>query len=415
MQKLFIPTILALLLAQGSFASWPQFLGPDRNGIADEKTTIRIPGETEEFATLWKIKVGAGRAGPVVSGNKVLLHHRIDNEEILDALDVETGKTLWRSSHACTYVDSYGMDPGPKSTPTIIDGKVYTYGIQGLLACTDFETGKNIWKVDTLKQYQSKKGFFGRCSSPLVENGLVLLNLGGRHQGKGAGVAAFKVDSGKLVWHATDHEGSYASPIATTINGKRTAIFFTREGLVGATLGKPGTVPSLLFQNHYRPAMHASVNAASAISFGGNKVFASTCYRVGATVWEVGKDGKLSQVWKAQDAMDCHFSTPVMYKGRLYGMHGRQEDGMQARCIEPGTGKVLWTSGRMDSGCLLVADGKLVILLESGELIIADAQRGGYKELSRRQVLGKGRSYPAISGGRLYARDERNMIALKLN
>lgn len=405
----------ALTFFTGTHATWTQFMGPERNGIASAETTIRIPAETHEFPRPWKIKVGAGRAAPVTTGDRVLLHHRIGDEEILDALDARTGKSIWRHAYPCTYVDSFGMDPGPKSTPTIVGDKVYTYGIQGMLACTALETGKKIWSVDTLGKYKSQKGFFGRCSSPLVENGLVLINLGGRNEGKGAGVAAFKAETGELVWHDTDHEGSYASPVAATIHGRRTAIFFTREGLVGATLGKPGTTPSTLFGNHYRPAMHASVNAASAVPLGGNRVFASTCYRVGSTVWEISENGRLKEIWKAQEVLDCHFATPILYKGHLYGMHGRQEDGMKARCIDPGTGRVLWTTGRMSPGCMILADGKLVILLESGELVLADASPKGYRELARRQILGTGRSYPAISKGHLYARDERNLVALKLD
>ena len=407
--------LIFLILIKSTHGSWPQFLGPERNGIALSETKIRIPSETEEFVQLWKFKIGEGHAGPVVSDGKVLLHHRIGNEEILVALNSKTGRLLWKSAHPCSHTDNYGKDHGPKSTPTITNGKVYTYGIGGLLACTDLKTGEPLWSVDTVKQYKSAKGFFGRCSSPLVENGLVLINLGGQHAGKGAGVAAFKAETGKLVWYSTDHEGSYASPVATTIHGRRTAIFFTREGLVGATLGKPGSSPSTIFQNDYRPAMFASVNAASAVPFGGDKIFASTCYSVGAGVWQLSQDGKLTRLWQKEGILDCHFATPILHEGHLYGMHGRQEDAMQARCIDPHTGKVLWASGRMSPGCLLIADGKLVIFLETGEMVLAEASAKGYRELARRQILSAGRSYPAISGGRLYARDERNLIALKLD
>ena len=396
-------------------AEWPQFLGPQRNGIADKSTQIKIPNATGEFSQLWKISAGDGHAGPVVVDQKVLLHHRYGDEEILEAFDSNTGKSIWKNSHPCRHSGSYDRNLGTKSTPTVHDGKVYAYGIGGMLSCTNLNTGENLWNIDTARQFQTAKGFFGRCSSPLVYNGLVMLNLGGRHGGKGAGVAAFDCNTGKLIWQATDHEGSYASPIKAKLQGKDTAVFFTREGLVGATFGKLGKPLTAVFDIHFRPAMHASVNAASAVPFGKNRIFASTCYGVGGGAWELEPSGKLRELWQKTNVLDCHFATPILYEEHLYGMHGRQEDAMKVRCIDPATGNILWSSPGMTPGCLLIADSKLVILLESGELVIAEAKTTGFKELTRRQILGTGRSYPAISEGKLYARDDKKLLALKLN
>ena len=147
--------LIFLILIKSTHGSWPQFLGPERNGIALSETKIRIPSETEEFVQLWKFKIGEGHAGPVVSDGKVLLHHRIGNEEILVALNSKTGRILWKSAHPCSHTDNYGKDHGPKSTPTITNEKVYTYGIGGLLACTDLKTGKHIWSVNTAVKYKS--------------------------------------------------------------------------------------------------------------------------------------------------------------------------------------------------------------------------------------------------------------------
>lgn len=405
--------VLLIFLSSNLNADWPQFLGPDRNGIADSETTIRILSDTEEYPTLWKIKVGDGHSSPVVSNGKVVLHHRIGATEVLQAFDSKSGQSIWKVEQPSNHRDSYDSNLGPKSTPVIDSNKVYSYGVGGQLTCTDLETGKILWTHDAAKEFRSDKGFFGRCSSPMVANGLVLLNLGGQQDGKGAGVAAFDAKTGKMVWQATEHEASYASPIQANLNGKDTAIFFTREGLVGATLNEKN--PKLLFDTYYRPAMHASVNAASAVHCGDNKIFASTCYGVGAATWEVTSDGKLKQLWKKQDLLDCHFATPVFYKGHLYGIHGRQESGTQIRCIDPNKGELLWTTRTMSPGLLLIADNKLVTLLESGELLIAEATTKGFKELARRQILGSGRSYPAISNSVLYARDNSNLVAIKLD
>ena len=404
---------LSLLLPSLLFADWPQYLGPDRNGIASDTTKIRLLSETEDYSTLWKVKVGDGHSSPVVADGKAVLHHRIGENEILQAFDSKTGKTLWKVEQHCSHSDSFDSNLGPKSTPTIAGKKVYSFGVGGQLTCTELETGKILWTHNAAEQFRSGKGFFGRCSSPIVHNNLVLLNLGGRQNAKGAGVAAFDATTGKLVWQATDHEASYASPILANLHNKPTAVFFTREGLVGATLANK--TPNLLFDTYYRPTMHASVNAASAVHCGDNKLFASTCYGVGAALWEVAPDGKLQQLWQKQDLLDCHFATPVFHKGHLYGIHGRQESGTQIRCIDPAKGKLLWTTRTMTHGLLLIADNKLITLLESGELLIAKATPKGYQELARRQILGSGRSYPAISNSTLYARDNRNLVAIKLD
>ncbi len=408
-------TLLPILLFPGLLlADWPQFIGPGRNGIAGEDTKVIIPSETEDFQRLWKVKVGEGHSSPVVKGDKVLLHHFTGNQETLEALDRTTGKSLWKSGQPAKPGRNYDSNTGPKSTPCIAGDKVYSFGLGGLLTCTALDTGKILWTHDTAGKFRSDNGFFGHCSSPMAANGLVFLNLGGKEGSKGAGIAAFDAETGKLTWHATDHEASYASPILANLQGKSTTVFFTREGLVGATLD-PGKAPQTIFDTHYRPQMHASVNAASPVICGENRIFASTCYGVGAGVWEVQADGKLTQTWQKEGLLDCHFATPIYYKGHLYGIHGRQEQGTQIRCIDPATGKQLWTSPRMEHGLPLIADGKLLTLLESGELLIAEATPKGYKELARRQILGTGRAYPAISSGILFARDNSSLAAFKLD
>ena len=172
-------------------ADWPQFLGPQRNGIADKSTQIKIPNPTGEFSQLWKISAGDGHAGPVVVDQKVLLHHRYGDEEILEAFDSNTGKSIWKNSHPCRHAGAMIATLGQSQLQLSTTEKSDAYGIGGMLSCTNLNTGENLWNIDTARQFQTAKGFFGRCSSPLVYNGLVMLNLGGRHGGKGAGVAAF--------------------------------------------------------------------------------------------------------------------------------------------------------------------------------------------------------------------------------
>src|SRR5207249_4785033 len=156
-------------------------------------------------------KIGAGFSGPVVAAGKLILFHRIDDKETVECLDAEKGMRLWSSSYPTHYRDDFGFDEGPRATPAIAEGRVYTYGAEGVVSCWNLADGKKLWSVDGNKEYGAPKGFFGIACSPLVEGDSVLLNIGGRD---GAGIVAFDKATGKVRWKATDQEASYSSPVA---------------------------------------------------------------------------------------------------------------------------------------------------------------------------------------------------------
>ena len=162
----------------GAAPDWPQFLGPARNGVYSGPPLA----ETWPAAgprKVWQKSVGQGFAGPVVVGDRVILFHRVGNEEVVEALDARTGKAHWRYAYTTAYRDDFGFDEGPRAVPVVANGRVYTFGAEGQLHAIDVATGKRIWSVDTMRRFGVRKGFFGAAGSPLVEDGRVIANIGG--------------------------------------------------------------------------------------------------------------------------------------------------------------------------------------------------------------------------------------------
>jgi outer membrane protein assembly factor BamB len=396
---LFLAACLALA------ADWPQFLGPNRNGVSPE-TGLLGTWPRGGPPVVWQRPLGSGFSGPVVAGGgRLVLVHRSGDKEIVACIDAATGKDHWQFAYPSSYRDDYGKGDGPRSTPLIADNHVYTLGAEGQLHCVDLATGKETWQRSLNAEYQVPKGFFGVATSPLVEGKLLLLNVGG----KGAGIVAFDKDTGKEVWRATNHEASYSSPVAATLNGNRQVVFFTREGLV---LLDPRT-GAVNYSKHWRSRMHASVNAATPLVTGG-LIFLSACYGTGAILLEVTRD-HIQELWKSDEVMSTHYNTCVQSKGFLYGFHGRQEEGAKLRCVELKTGKVQWTDDHAGCGSLILAQDNLIILNEHGQLILVEATPVSYKEKARAQVLtAPCRSPLALAEGLLYGRDSKKVVCWNL-
>src|SRR5712691_9676943 len=187
--------LLPLLLVA---ADWPQFLGPTRDGQSPETGLAREwPGGGP--AKLWDAEIGAGFSGPVVAGGKVLLFHRVGDEEVLQCWNAADGKLLWKYAVATGYVDDFGFDEGPRATPSIADGRVYTLSAEGRISCISLEDGKKVWDRQLAVNYPFAKGYFGVATSPLVDAKRIYVNIGS----KGAGVIALDRDTGKEIWKAT--------------------------------------------------------------------------------------------------------------------------------------------------------------------------------------------------------------------
>ncbi len=396
--------VAVLSTAALSAQDWPQILGPNRNGIYTGPPIVpSFPRSGPP--QMWTREVGAGFAGPVVSGNRLVLFHRVNNRETVEAMDALTGKTTWVFDYPTSYRDDVGFDEGPRAPPGIAGGRVFPHGADGLLHGLDFATGKMLWSVDTRKTFDAPKGYFGVASSPVVDGNKVLVNVGGKQ----GGIVAFDAASGKTLWTSTADEASYSSPIVADIGGQHTAVFFTRTGLV-ALDPADGKVR---YQMRWRSRQAASVNAATPIVTG-DQIFLSASYSTGATLLKVA-NSQVTQVWSGEESMSNHYSTSVLKDGYLYGFDGRQEFGQTLRCVELATGKVMWNVDGFGAGSLLIAGDTLVIMRESGELALAPASPKAFRFAARAPLMkGVVRAYPALAGGRYYVRNDRQLAAFDL-
>jgi outer membrane protein assembly factor BamB len=396
---------LAVLLGTTLLAAdWPQYLGPTRNGVYTGPP-LNETWPTSGPRVVWKKAVGAGLSGPVVVDGKAILFHRVGDREVVEALNATTGATIWQYGYPSTYRDDFGFDEGPRAVPVVSRGIVYTFGAEGQLHAVDLASGTRVWSEDTMRRFGVPKNFFGTAGSPIVEDGRVIANIGG----KDAGIVAFDAKTGTLLWKATSDAASYSSGITTTIAGARTAIFLTRNGIVMIDPAS-GHVKA---QQTWRARAAASVNVATPL-IAGDLMFVSAEYGPGAGVFRLG-EGSLTRVWSSDESLSTHYATAVLKDGVLYGYHGRQEFGPSLRAVDLHTGTVRWSVDQFRAGSITLAGDRLVILRESGELVLAAATPEAYRPLAKAQVLpGTVRAFPAIANGLLYLRNGETLACLDL-
>ncbi len=390
----------AALVLTAAAADWPGFLGPTRDGVSPE-TGLLDSWPAKGPPLVWEREVGEGYAGPAVADGAVVLFHRVGGDEVVECLDAATGKGRWKFAYPSAYRDDFGKGDGPRATPLIAGGSVFTLGAGNVLSCVQLATGRRLWQRDLAADYRPRPGFFGVGTTPLLEAGRLLVNVGAR----GAGVVAFDPANGKELWRSTDQGASYSSPVAATVGGVRHAIFFTREGV----LSLDPSNGAVRFARRWRSRLDASVNAATPL-VAGDRVFVTASYGTGALLLRCTKDGA-EEVWKGGDVLSSQYVTPVVRDGFLYGCDGRQDAGsVTLRCLELATGKVRWSKESFGCASLTVADGRLLLLTDEGELALADCSPNAYRERARAAILAAPvRAYPALSGGRLYARDARRL------
>jgi outer membrane protein assembly factor BamB len=211
------------------------------------------------------------------------------------------------------------------------------------------------------------------------------------------------------VWSATEDDASYSSGVVATIGGRRSAVFLTRDNLIGFDVA----TGAIQFQRRWRARVAASVNAATPLVIG-DSIFVSAQYGPGAGVLRV-EESKLAEVWASDDVLSNHYATSVYHDGYLYGYHGRQEFGPSLRAVEFKTGTVKWSVEQFRAGSITLVGDKLLIIREGGEMILAPATPQGFKPIARAQVLpGVVRPFPAIADGFVYVRNENTLVCLDL-
>ena len=384
-------------------ADWPQFLGPRRDGTAADQGLRKTLDD--RLQATWRRPVGAGVSGPVVAGEVVYLFQQVGDDETLVAFDAATGAERWRLGYPCDYAGGMFREKGPRATPCVAGDVIVTFGAAGVLQAVGRE-GKLRWRRNLHQEYDVPEGYFGASGSPLVHEGLALLNLGGAK----AGLAAFHLKDGKSAWTATEDGASYASPIVAELAGKPTALFLARTGLHGVD---PATGAERFF-TRFRARMEASVNAATPLARG-NEILLSAAYGVGSTLLDAG--GATPRViWREEDVLVCHFNTPVRVGDFVYGIHGRHESHPSLQCADWRTGKPRWTVAGFGSAHAIAADGKLWLMREDGALALAEAMPTAHRSLGQTPLFRDGpvRAHPALADGYLYVRGPQELLRVSL-
>ena len=423
---------------------WPQFLGPRGTGISGE-TGLLDKWPQAGPPVVWAMRLGTGYSAPSVLGNLLVAFHRQGNEEIVEAFRADDGDFLWRYAYATSYEDPYGYNNGPRCSPLLTATRCYTFGAEGRLSCLELQTGKPVWTLDTATEFNIPMAFFGVGSTPILEGGLLIVMVGGQLN---SGMVAFDAETGKIAWenvglksweepgvryHRDNKLASYSSPLAVTIHGKRHLLCLMRPGLVSLD-PKSGEIN---FSQFFRSALRDSVNAARPVVVG-DQIFLSAAYDVGALLLKVKADGRHADtVWQDELSMQNHWTTSIYHHGYLYGFSGRHEAGSTFRCIEFQTGKLKWETvdvnandtpdpkdGRGTSepkfygrGSAVLADGKLIVLGERGNLALVELNPEKFVEISRAtlpRMKYPSWAAPVLSRQRLYLRDEDDLICLDL-
>ena len=394
--------LAALLLASlASAADWPQFLGSNRDSASPEK----VPVWKEKPKELWKQPVGEAHSSPVVANGMVYAFYKVKDQEAdaLAAFDAKTGEKKWEKSYERDkFSNVFGN--GPRGTPTVSGDKVYSLGSTGVLACWDAKTGDLKWKLDTLKEFKAGNLVFGVSTSPTVVGQHVVVMVGG----KGAGIVGVDKDTGKVAWKVTDDRASYASPIV--VGGtKPELVFLTGDNLRavsadGKEVWKQPFVDKLL-ESSTTPVKAGNLYLAGSVTVGS----------IGVNV----EDGKPKQVWK-NDKLTCYFSTPIVVGDYLYMVNGaatRRSPTITLRCVEAKTGEIKWEKGNVGkyhAALVKTGDGHLLFLDDYGNLSLVKPDPKQYTELAKAKVCGDTWAHPALSDGKLYVRDDKNLICLQV-
>ena len=396
--------LIAMFIALPAFAAdWPQFLGPNRDSASTEK----VSAWTEDPKVLWKAPLGESHSSPVVVNGVVYAFFKPKGKDAdaLTAFDAKSGEKLWDQHYdRAKFTPPFGA--GPRGTPCVEDNRIYTVGSTGILACWNGTSGNVEWKVDTLKEFNGKNLLFGVSTSPTVIGDLVIVMVGA----KGAGIVAFNKTSGKVVWKTTDDPASYATPLPIGQGEKQQLVFLT-----GSHLRSLSPTGKELWAVPFKDRLNESSTTPVQV---GDMIVASSV-TAGSLAVTPG-EGEPKQVWK-DDKLTCYFSTPVVSGDDLYMINGvpsLTNASITLRCVEAKTGKVRWSKekiGKYHAAIIKVADGNLLMLDDTGNLILIKPNPKEYIELARSKVCGETWAHPALSDGRLFVRDDKELIALDVS
>jgi outer membrane protein assembly factor BamB len=395
----------AFLSVTTAAQDWSQWRGPNRNAnVSDASIPQAWPKTLKEE---WRVPVGIGHSSPVVANGRIYVFARQGEEEVLLCLDAITGKEIWRSAQAIAYQmhpAAVGHGKGPKSTPVINNGNVYTFGISGVLSCHDARTGKLKWR-EFSKQYPSTSPLFGTAMSPLIDSGLLIAHVGGHDKGA---LTAFDPETGAIKWSNEVDGPAYSSPIVVTLAGVRQVVTSTQGNVIGVDVTTGKLLWKLPAKSQY------DENSVTAIAFKGMVIFSREGQGLTAIRLERHDSGFVpTEAWNNKEN-HMYLNSPVLQGNTLFGLSALKKG--QFFALDADTGKTLWQGpGRMgENAAILNLGGKvLLLLINDGNLVVLPANAKEYLPAAQYTVATSPTwAHPVVIGRRILVKDQTSLISL---
>ena len=393
--RLLATAALGFAALSAPAADWPQWRGPNRDARA---TGFKAPAAwPKELTRKWKVSVGDGVATPALVGDRLYVFARQGGDEVIRCLDAGTGNEVWQDKYPAEPATGPARGfPGPRASPAVADGKVVTLGVSGTLSCLDAATGKVVWRKDTTG---SLPNFF-TSSSPLVADGLCVVQLGGE---RGGSVTAYDLATGAEKWKWAGDGTAYASPVVLATDGVKAVVAETAKKVVALDLadGKPlWETPFVVTGRGY--------NASTPMVEGHTLVYSGSGRGTRAIKVEKQGDGLAGkELWANKDS-SVMYNTPVLKNGLVLGLSATDT----LFCINAETGQVAWTEpfkgkGRPGYGSIVDAGPVLVALTPAAQLAVFEPTDRGYRELARYKVADADTyAYPILDGNRIFVKDK---------
>ena len=383
--------------ASGTGADWPCFRGPDHNGMSKE-TGINKNWRAKPPRELWRKSLGdGGYAGPSSADGKVFIIDHEGSRDVVRALDIKTGRDIWRFPYEDTAKANYGF---ARSTPTYDEGKLYTFSRLGMLHCLDARTGRKVWALDVVRRLGGRRPGWDYAGSVLVDGPVLVINLGASN----GTAAALDKRTGKLLWRGGggDKPG-YATPVAATILRRKQYLFFTGGGAVGVDARSGRRLWGVGWKTRH------DVNAATPIAIK-DLVFITSGYKRGCAMIKVSASGARI-AWENKE-VQAQFNTPIYSGGHIYAT----SDPNRLVCLDPRSGRVVWQERGFGKGGMVGVDGTLIVMDGSkGDVAMVEMSPKRYRELGRIKPLG-GQSWtaPIVAQGKLIVRNKSAIACLDL-